>query len=127
MSLLYWSGRRDSNPRPPPWQGDVLPLNYFRSTFISIAKHLFIESIFLKKIKKKKPSFTEVYLKNYLFFLFFKSSCTSASTLSTFSGRIVGKSKTSRIAGASVKSITKRSIPIPKPPVGGIPNSIARR
>ena len=42
MSLLYWSGRRDSNPRPPPWQGDVLPLNYFRSTFISIAKHLFI-------------------------------------------------------------------------------------
>ena len=26
----YWSGRRDSNPRPPPWQGDVLPLNHFR-------------------------------------------------------------------------------------------------
>ena len=25
-----WSGRRGSNPRPPPWQGDVLPLNYFR-------------------------------------------------------------------------------------------------
>ena len=25
------SGRRDSNPRPPPWQGDVLPLNYFRN------------------------------------------------------------------------------------------------
>jgi hypothetical protein len=24
------SGRRDSNPRPPPWQGDILPLNYFR-------------------------------------------------------------------------------------------------
>jgi hypothetical protein len=24
------SGRRDSNPRPPPWQGGVLPLNYFR-------------------------------------------------------------------------------------------------
>ena len=24
------SERRDSNPRPPPWQGDVLPLNYFR-------------------------------------------------------------------------------------------------
>src|SRR5262245_53154359 len=22
-----WSGRRDSNPRPPPWQGGVLPLN----------------------------------------------------------------------------------------------------
>ena len=27
----YWSGRRDSNPRPPPWQGGVLPLNYFRN------------------------------------------------------------------------------------------------
>ena len=24
------SGRRGSNPRPSPWQGDVLPLNYFR-------------------------------------------------------------------------------------------------
>ena len=21
----YWSGRRDSNPRPSPWQGDALP------------------------------------------------------------------------------------------------------
>ena len=28
--VLGWSGRRDSNPRPPPWQGGVLPLNYFR-------------------------------------------------------------------------------------------------
>ena len=28
---LFTSGRRDSNPRPPPWQGDVLPLNYFRN------------------------------------------------------------------------------------------------
>ena len=27
---LTWSGRRGSNPRPPPWQGGVLPLNYFR-------------------------------------------------------------------------------------------------
>ena len=26
-----WSGRRDSNSRPPPWQGGILPLNYFRS------------------------------------------------------------------------------------------------
>ena len=28
--MNWQSGRRDSNPRPPPWQGDVLPLNYFR-------------------------------------------------------------------------------------------------
>ena len=26
-----WSGRWDLNPRPSPWQGDVLPLNYTRS------------------------------------------------------------------------------------------------
>ena len=25
-----WSGRRDLNPRPSPWQGDALPLSYFR-------------------------------------------------------------------------------------------------
>ncbi len=27
-----WSGRRDSNSRPSPWQGDALPLSYFRAT-----------------------------------------------------------------------------------------------
>ena len=26
----FWSGRRDSNPRPSPWQGDALPLSHFR-------------------------------------------------------------------------------------------------
>ena len=25
-----WSGRRDSNPRPLPWQGSALPLSYSR-------------------------------------------------------------------------------------------------
>jgi hypothetical protein len=25
-----WSGRRDSNPRPQPWQGFALPLSYTR-------------------------------------------------------------------------------------------------
>ena len=25
-----WSGRRDLNPRPSPWQGDALPLSYSR-------------------------------------------------------------------------------------------------
>ena len=38
---------------------------------------------------------------------------------------IVGKSKTSRIAGESVKSITILSMPKPIPPVGGIPSSSA--
>src|SRR3990170_482837 len=27
----FWSGRRDSNPRPQPWQGCALPLSYARS------------------------------------------------------------------------------------------------
>ena len=26
-----WSGKRDSNPRPQPWQGCALPLSYFRT------------------------------------------------------------------------------------------------
>ena len=26
----FWSGRRDSNPRPQPWQGCALPLRHFR-------------------------------------------------------------------------------------------------
>jgi hypothetical protein len=26
-----WSGRRDLNPRPSPWQGDALPLSYSRN------------------------------------------------------------------------------------------------
>src|SRR3569832_670880 len=30
-----WSGRRDSNPRPQPWQGCALPLSYARSGAIA--------------------------------------------------------------------------------------------
>ena len=41
------------------------------------------------------------------------------------SGFIVGKSKTSLIEAESVRSITSRSIPKPRPPVGGIPYSRA--
>src|SRR5690606_23742819 len=29
--ICGWSGRRDSNPRPQPWQGCALPLSYTRS------------------------------------------------------------------------------------------------
>ena len=28
--VATWSGRRDLNPRPSPWQGDALPLSYSR-------------------------------------------------------------------------------------------------
>ena len=30
MAEIFWSGRRDSNPRPQPWQGCALPLSYTR-------------------------------------------------------------------------------------------------
>src|SRR5262249_29625555 len=30
MIWKFWSGRRDSNPRPQPWQGCALPLSYTR-------------------------------------------------------------------------------------------------
>src|SRR5437870_5810719 len=30
MSRHRWSGKRDSNPRPQPWQGCALPLSYTR-------------------------------------------------------------------------------------------------
>ena len=42
------------------------------------------------------------------------------------SGRMYGNSSTSRIDAASVNSITRRSMPMPSPAVGGIPYSSAR-
>ena len=30
VAIKKWSGRRDSNSRPSPWQGDALPLSHFR-------------------------------------------------------------------------------------------------
>ena len=30
LSFLFWSGRRDSNSRRSPWQGDALPLSHSR-------------------------------------------------------------------------------------------------
>ncbi len=35
--ILSQSERRDLNPRPSPWQGDALPLSYFRSLFMNFA------------------------------------------------------------------------------------------
>ncbi len=36
--LEKWSGKRDSNPRPSPWQGDALPLSYSRMNELTIIK-----------------------------------------------------------------------------------------
>ena len=35
--LIKWSGKRDSNPRPQPWQGCALPLSYSRNTVTAAA------------------------------------------------------------------------------------------
>ena len=32
---VNWSGKRDLNSRPSPWQGDALPLSYSRSLTVS--------------------------------------------------------------------------------------------
>ena len=37
-NVIKWSGRRDSNSRPSPWQGDALPLSHFRTQIISSIK-----------------------------------------------------------------------------------------
>ena len=61
--IVKWSitlsERRDLNPRPSPWQGDALPLSYFRllqQTLLSNAdanlQDFFnLQSIFFKKMK----------------------------------------------------------------------------
>ena len=63
-------------------------------------------------------------------------SCTGAAAgtemafsafLSVSSGFMVGNRMTSRMVSAPVSSMTQRSMPIPMPPVGGIPYSMAVR
>ena len=31
--IYFWSGKRDSNPRPLPWQGNALPAELFPRIF----------------------------------------------------------------------------------------------
>ncbi len=33
---MVWSERGDSNPRPLPWQGSILPLNYSRNQSVNV-------------------------------------------------------------------------------------------
>src|SRR3954464_7763878 len=44
LEQVTWSGRRDSNPRPQPWQGCALPLSYTRATESNIIIVIFIIS-----------------------------------------------------------------------------------
>ena len=55
------------------------------------------------------------------------SSPASSATPRSCSGRRVGNSTTSRIEPTSASSITSRSMPMPRPTVGGRPYSRARR
>ena len=55
------------------------------------------------------------------------SSRSSSAAPRSCSGRRVGKSTTSRIDPTSASSITNRSMPMPRPTVGGRPYSRARR
>ena len=50
----------------------------------------------------------------------------SATGSDQASGRIYGNSSTSRIEAEPVSSMTRRSMPMPRPPVGGRPTSRAR-
>jgi hypothetical protein len=50
---------------------------------------------------------------------------SAASFMDQSRWRICGKSRTSRIEGEFVSNMTSLSIPIPSPPVGGIPYSSA--
>ncbi len=40
------SARRESNPRPSPWQGDVVPLYYSRITLVLYTSNLYLSSTF---------------------------------------------------------------------------------
>ncbi len=39
-TIIVQSERRDLNPRPSPWQGDALPLSYFRNKAIYLKERL---------------------------------------------------------------------------------------
>ena len=39
-----WSGRRDSNPRPSPWQGDTLPLSHFRKNNMKLISFFYLNT-----------------------------------------------------------------------------------
>lgn len=54
MGGFIWSGKRGSNPRPSPWQGDALSTELFprskRETKITVAT-LYCQRVKIKKMK----------------------------------------------------------------------------
>ena len=55
--VAVWSGRRDSNSRPSPWQGDTLPLSHSRAS-LRLGCALFPPTgyAFWRKRRSSKPS-----------------------------------------------------------------------
>jgi len=86
--------------------------------------------------KKKPVTLITGFLRNYYFslcllypvfnFIFQRNKEGKAKSAYSASGRMCGNKITSLIVGESVNNITKRSMPIPSPAVGGKPCSNAR-
>ena len=67
--FFNWSGRRDSNSRRSPWQGDALPLSHSRTYFLLFYAHYYsmrkafcqrfwlnlLRIFYVKKFFKTKP------------------------------------------------------------------------
>ncbi len=67
ISVLYKSTRRDSNPRPSPWQGDTPPLSHscifydcrtVPATIVIIHQNLFSVNRFFKNFRQNFCSFS---------------------------------------------------------------------
>jgi hypothetical protein len=52
LVIHIWSGKRDSNSRPSPWQGDALPLSYFRMFLTLEARYIYINPVSSFKFQK---------------------------------------------------------------------------
>ena len=74
LAMLSWSGKRDSNSRPQPWQGCALPLSYSRTSRWRILRMRMMSvnrdiTFFLNHLNLKQISILELYLS-------FRAICT---------------------------------------------------
>ena len=52
--IKFWSGRRDSNSRHSPWQGDALPLSHSRM-FVCCLQFVYVDTLFRRRQGECKP------------------------------------------------------------------------
>lgn len=64
------SGKRDSNPRPSPWQGDALPTELFPhcSYCVKQLQHLVLYTIYLQKVNRLKLEYNSYHMSASDFF-----------------------------------------------------------